>query len=97
VQNVYQQGDRMIDYVYPVVAVERVDSRTWDFRGLRGTCFLIKDGDGLSLTAGHVADELSADRAVGLSETLWGYGSPGQLLLLSDTQATTLLSFAWKV
>jgi hypothetical protein len=66
----------MIDYVYPVVAVERVDSRTWDFRGLRGTCFLIKDGDGLSLTAGHVADELSADRAVGLFRDTLGIRQP---------------------
>lgn len=64
--NAHQQGDRIIDYVYPLVAVDRIDSHTLDFRGLLGTGFLLKNSDGVGLTAGHVADEMVADRAVAL-------------------------------
>jgi hypothetical protein len=47
-----------------------------DFRGLLGTGFLLKKGDGLGLTAGHVADEIVADRVVGLFRDTSGAWQP---------------------
>jgi Trypsin-like peptidase domain len=63
VDSVHQVGDRMIDYVFPVVAITRTGPQTIDYRGLLGTGFLVKGKEGLGLTAGHVADSIVAGQA----------------------------------
>jgi Trypsin-like peptidase domain len=73
---VHQVGDRIIDYVFPVVAAKRVDAQTIDYRGLLGTGFLVKNGGGLGLTAGHVADSIVADQVAALFRDVTGAWQP---------------------
>lgn len=83
VENIFHQvGDRMIDFIFPVVAVERVDHQTFDYRGLLGTGFLVKNGDGLGLTAGHVADNIVTDRAAALFRDVAGAWQPRAITII---------------
>jgi hypothetical protein len=84
---VNQVGDRMIDFIFPVVAVEWVDDQTIDYRGLLGTSFLVKNGDGLAITAGHVADSIIADRAAALFRDVDGAWQPRAITII-DRHAT---------
>jgi Trypsin-like peptidase domain len=79
---VHPVGDRMIDFVFPVVAVKRVDHQTLDYRGLLGTGFLVKNGDGLGLTAGHVADNIVTDRAAALFRDVAGVWQPRAITII---------------
>lgn len=49
--------DLFCNYVLSVITVRRVGDQV-EYRGLAGTAFLIKDTNGLAMTACHVADSL---------------------------------------
>lgn len=47
--------DKITNFVMPVVRAERKSDGSIDYKGLLGSCFLIRDTGGVALTAYHVA------------------------------------------
>jgi hypothetical protein len=65
----YKQGNRVFDFVFPLVNVIRAPDGELDFDSLLGTAFLLHNAHGLGLTAGHVADAIQIGTTAGLFRT----------------------------
>jgi hypothetical protein len=66
VSSLQPPGDRVDSYVLPILRVTQTRPTTSRVLGVSGTGFLLADGHGLGITAGHVAKNLEA--AVGERE-----------------------------
>ncbi|MFI9332126.1 hypothetical protein ACIGZJ_31855 [Kitasatospora sp. NPDC052868] len=55
--------DKLYNIVVPVMKVRAMPDNTVRNEGFAGTAFLLKDGEGLVMTARHVAEQLTPGEA----------------------------------